>query len=144
LVSRVRITTRAYHKAPPAKQNKRGRPKFYGKKVLLRNYFEHLEDFVTAPSPVYGESNVSIQYLYMDLLWRPIGQLVRFVPVKYPSRGHMILMTTQVLLNTLDIIRIYGYRFKIEVSFKQALHTLGTYRYDFWMKGNASSSKEKR
>jgi hypothetical protein len=26
-------------------------------------------------------------------------------------------------------VRIYGYRFKIEVSFKQALHTLGTYAY---------------
>jgi len=134
LVTRVRITTRAYHQAPPAKKRKRGRPKFYGKKVLLRNYFQHIEDFVTAPSPVYGEYNVCIQYLCMDLLWRPIGQLVRFVLVKHPSRGCMILMTTQILLNPLDIIRIYGYRFKIEVSFKQALHTLGTYAYHFWIK----------
>ena len=134
LVTRVRITTRAYHQAPPSKKPRRGRPKFYGKKVLLRNYFKHLEDFVTAPSPVYGESNVCIQYLCMDLLWRPIGQLVRFVLLKHPSRGRMILMTTQTLLNPLDIIRIYGYRFKIEVSFKQALHTLGTYAYHFWIK----------
>jgi hypothetical protein len=134
LVTRVRITTRAYHQAPPAKKRKRGRPKFYGKKVLLRNYFQHPEDFVTAASPVYGEDNVSIQYLCLDLLWRPIGQLVRFVLVKHPSRGYMILMTTQILLHPLDIIRIYGYRFKIEVSFKQALHTLGTYAYHFWLK----------
>ena len=27
-----------------------------------------------------------------------------------------------------------NYRFKIEVSFKQALHTLGTYAYHFWLK----------
>jgi len=134
LVTRVRITTRAYHQAPPARKGKRGRPKFYGKKVLLRNYFGCLEDFVTAASPVYGEENVSIQYLCLDLLWRPIGQLVRFVLVKHPSRGCMILMTTQILLHPLDIIRIYGYRFKIEVSFKQALHTLGTYAYHFWLK----------
>lgn len=134
LVTRVRITTRAYHQAPPAKKRKRGRPKFYGKKVLLRNYFQHTENFVTAASPVYGEDNVSIQYLCLDLLWRPIGRLVRFVLVKHPSRGCMILMTTQILLHPLDIIRIYGYRFKIEVSFKQALHTLGTYAYHFWLK----------
>ena len=134
LVTRVRITTRAYHQAPPAKKRKRGRPKFYGKKVLLRDYFQHLEDFLTAPRPVYGEDNVSIQYLCMDLLWRPIGQLVRFVLVKHPNRGCMILMTTQILLHPLDVIRIYGYRFKIEVSFKQALHTLGTYAYHFWLK----------
>ena len=46
LVTRVRITTRAYHQALPAKKRKRGRPKFYGKKVLLRNYFQHPEDSV--------------------------------------------------------------------------------------------------
>jgi phosphate starvation-inducible membrane PsiE len=110
LLTRVRITTRAYHQAPPAKKCKRGRPKFYPETTSgLRNYFEHLEDFVTAPSPVYGEDNVSIQYLCMDLLWRPIGQLVRFVLVKHPSRGHMILMTTQILLHPLDPDVVSGF-----------------------------------
>jgi hypothetical protein len=33
----------------------------------------------------------------------------------------------------LDIIRIYGLRFKIELSFKQALHVIGAYAYHFWM-----------
>ncbi|MBE3118137.1 MAG: transposase [Candidatus Atribacteria bacterium] len=134
LVTRVRITTRAYHQAPPAKNPKPGRPKFYGKKVLLRDYFKRPQDFVTALSPVYGETNVWIQYLCLDLLWRPVGQRVRFVLVKHPTRGRMILMTTLTLLAPLDLLRLYGYRFKIEVSFKQALHTLGTYAYHFWMK----------
>ena len=134
LVTRVRITTRAYHQAPPAKKPKPGRPKFYGKKVLLRDSFKRPQDFVTALSPVYGETNVWIQYLCLDLLWRPVGQRVRFVLVKHPTRGRMILMTTLTLLDPLDLIRLYGYRFKIEVSFKQALHTLGTYAYHFWMK----------
>ena len=134
LVTRVRITTRAYHQAPPAEKPKRGRPKIYGKKVLVRELFEHKQDFITAPSPVYRETDVQIQYLHRDLLWRPVGRLVRFVLVKHPSRGRLILMTTQTSLDPLEIIRLYGYRFKIEVSFKQALHTLGTYAYHFWMK----------
>jgi hypothetical protein len=36
-------------------------------------------------------------------------------------------------LTALELIACYGYRFKIEVAFKQALHTLGTYAYHFWM-----------
>lgn len=134
LVTRVRITTRAYYQAASPKKPKRGRPKTYGRKVLLRHYFNRMQEFTMAPSPVYGETKVELQYLCKDLLWRPVGKLVRFVLVKHPTRGRMILMTTLTSLDPLDIIRIYGYRFKIEVSFKQAVHTLGTYAYHFWMK----------
>jgi hypothetical protein len=134
LVTRVRSTTTAYHKASVPKERKRGRPKLYGKKVKLKNYFRRTKAFVSAPSPVYGETNTCIQYFCIDLLWRPVGQVVRFVLVKHPKRGRMILMTTLTSLDPLDVIRLYGYRFKIEVSFKQALHTLGTYGYHFWMK----------
>ena len=42
-------------------------------------------------------------------------------------------MTTMLSLTPLQVIELYGYRFKIEVSFKQALYTLGTYAYHFWM-----------
>jgi hypothetical protein len=34
----------------------------------------------------------------------------------------------------LAIIRFYGWRFEIEVSFKQAIHTVGTYACHFWMR----------
>jgi hypothetical protein len=134
LLTRVRITTRAYHPAASPKKRNPGRPKTYGRKVLLRHYFDRMKEFTTAPSPVYGETNVELQYLCKDLLWRPVGRLVRFVLVKHPTRGRMMLMTTLTSLDPLDVIRIYGYRFKIEVSFKQAIHTLGTYAYHFWMK----------
>ena len=43
-------------------------------------------------------------------------------------------MTTLTSLDPIDVIRTYGYRFKIEVGFKQALHTLGTYAYHFLMR----------
>ena len=133
LVTRVRTTAVGYHPAPRPKKPKRGRPKLYGRKVHLKDCWKRTQDFIKAPSPVYGEENVTIQYLCLDLLWRPVGQLVRFVLVKHPTRGRMILMTTLTSLAPLEVIRTYGYRFKIEVAFKQALRTLGTYAYHFWM-----------
>jgi hypothetical protein len=60
--------------------------------------------------------------------------LVRFVLVKHPNRGNIILLCTDIELDPLAVIRIYGLRFKIEVSFKQAIHTLGAYAYHFWMR----------
>lgn len=133
LVTRVRTTTVAFRPAPQPKNRKRGRPKVYGKKLRLREFWKRLQDFSTAPSPVYGENNLEIRYLSIDLLWRPIGRLVRFVLVDHPTRGRIILMTTLFSLTPLEVIELYGYRFKIEVSFKQALHTMGTYAYHFWM-----------
>jgi len=134
LVTRVRTTTVGYRPVSKPKKRRRGRPRTYGKKLRLRDLWKkRASDFSTAPSPVYGESNISVRYLSIDLLWRPVGRLVRFVLVDHPSRGRIILMTTLLSMAPLEVLELYGYRFKIEVSFKQALHTLGTYAYHFWM-----------
>jgi len=134
LVTRARINSVAYHPAPTPKKKTRGRPRLYGNKVKLRNLFKAWRSFSDASSPVYGEQNVTIKYREIDLLWRPVGRLVRFILVKHPTRGKIILMSSSLQLEPLTIIKLYGWRFKIEVSFKQAIHTIGTYAYHFWMK----------
>jgi len=134
LISRVRKNVVAFEPAPVPKRKGRGRPKKYGRKVRLSNLFKAWQSFSEAPSPVYGEQDITIQYRSVDLLWRPVGRLVRFVLVKHPTRGRMILLATDLGLAPLCIIKLYGLRFKIEVSFRQALHTLGGYAYHFWMK----------
>jgi len=112
----------------------RGRPRIYGEKVKLRSLFR--QNLVTeeAPSPVYGEEDVMIRYAVHDLLWRPVGLIVRFVMVIHPSRGRFIIMSTDTSLDAIDIIRLYGLRFKIEFAFKQAVHVFGAFYYHFWMK----------
>jgi hypothetical protein len=133
LITRARINTTAWEPAPQPKKRRRGRPRIYGQKFHLRDLFRMKNRFDSAPSPVYGEEGLEISYRCIDLLWRPVGQLVRFVLVDHPQRGRIILMCTDLSIEPLQVIELYGYRFKIEVGFKQALRTLGAYAYHFWM-----------
>jgi hypothetical protein len=133
LVTRARSTAVAYRAPPRRRPPALGRPRKYGRKVVLRQLFHASDVFRRAQSPVYGERGVPIQYRSMTLLWRPVARPVQFVLVRHPQRGSIILMTTDLALDPLEVIRLYGYRFKIECDFRQALQVLGTYRYHFWM-----------
>ena len=135
LVARIRNNAVAYY-LPKAAKNKvgAGRKKKYGRKVSLLSFFKKRHLFISASSPVYGEKDVTISYFCINLLWRPIGQLIRFVLVVHPTRGKVILMSTVLDLDPLKLISIYGYRFKIEVSFKDSVNRLKIYSYHFWMK----------
>lgn len=134
IITRLKCTAVAYYPAVQPKIRRRGRPRKYGKKVRLRDLWGvRAKQFIEVPSPIYGETGITLRYYTIDLLWRPVGELVRFVLVEHPTRGRLILMGTDLTLSALELIACYGYRFKIEVAFKQALHTLGTYAYHFWM-----------
>jgi len=153
LVTRVRSNAVAYRAPAVPKRRSRGRPRRYGRKLRLVRRLARDRGFQTAPSPVYGEQNVPIAYCVEDLLWRPVGHLVRFVFVRHPRRGELILLCTDTALDPLTVIALYGYRFKIEVGFRQAIHGLGTYAYHFWLgrmrrrsrgSGNQDIRKESR
>ena len=118
---------------PPRGPRRRGRPRKYGRKIKVASLLKNPDRIREAASPVYGEAGVTIRFRTADLLWRPVGILVRFVAVDHPHRGAILLMSTDLNLTPGDIIRIYGLRFKIEVSFKQALRVIGAYAYHFWM-----------
>ena len=133
LVTRAKTNAVAYLPAPKAEGSVRGRPRIYGKKVRLKDLAKDVGTFTSAPSPVYGEHGVIVRYRVCDLLWRPVGRLVRFVIVHHPVRGTIFLLSTDVSMAALEILELYGYRFKIELGFRQAVHVLGTYAYHFWM-----------
>jgi len=133
LLTRVRDNAVAYHRVPPPERKKRGRPRLYGEKVALKSLFYNPEQMRSAASPVYGEHDVQVRFYALDLLWRPVGILVRFVAVEHPLRGRCILMCTDLELAPLEMLRLYGYRFKIEVAFKHALRVVGAFVYHFWM-----------
>jgi hypothetical protein len=134
LVTRVRTNTVAYEQATQPRKRQPGRPRFYGTKLRLKELAGEDALFQSTPSPIYGESGVEIRYRSIDLLWRPVAMLVRFVIVRHPHRGLIFLMTTHTDLHPLDVLVLYSHRFKIEVGFRQGIHVLGAYAYHFWMK----------
>jgi DDE superfamily endonuclease len=135
LVTRAKSNAVAYLPVTAPTHRRRGRPRIYGEKVRLKDLAQDQAAFTSAPSPVYGECDVTLRYRSMDLVWRPAARLVRFVIVSHPHRGTIFLLSTDLTLAPLEILLLYSYRFKIELGFRQAVHVLGAYAYHFWMSG---------
>ena len=134
LVTRAKSTAVAYERHIANGKKKRGRKRVYGDKVKLKSLHDQPKGWEEVDSPVYGEKNVTIRYQAKDLLWRPVGICVRFVLVDHPVRGRCILMSTDLSLTAIEVIHLYGLRFKIEHAFKQAVRVIGGFSYHFWMK----------
>lgn len=135
LVTRVKSNAIAFFPALERSESKRrGRPKVYGDKVILRSLFNEKLEFKSAQSPIYREQNITILYRDIKLFWRAAGVLMLYILVIHPTRGRIILASTDLSAQPLDIITLYGLRYKIELAFKNALHTIGAFAYHFWMK----------
>jgi hypothetical protein len=116
---------------PPEGKRTRGRPRLYGEKIKLKTLFDRPMTEMASPYP--GE-NCILKFCFVDLIWRPLGSLCRFVAVEHPRRGKRLFICTDRQLSPDQILPMYSWRFKIEVCFRQAVHVLGTFAYHFWMK----------
>jgi len=78
---------------------------------------------------------MSLRIPWWNAIWRlrPAGRLVRFVAVIHPTRGSCLLMCTDTSLAAVEIIRLYGLRFKSEPTFKQAVRLIGSFSDHFRM-----------
>ena len=135
LVTRVKSNAVAYlPPSPPNGDKRRGRPRVYGDRLQVKSMLDDYRSRRVARVNLYGDNSANIYYVTRDLMWRPVGRLVRFVAVIHPGRGAILLMSTDLTLSAVDIIKIYSLRFKIEHMFKQAVRVLGSFSYHFWMK----------
>ena len=91
----------------------------------MASLLPNADRFQEAAGPVCDEDEVTIRFRGADLLWRPVGILVRFVAGDHPRRGTILRMSTDRNRTPLESIRIEGLRFTIEGAFQQALRVIG-------------------
>jgi len=134
LITRVRCSTVAYAPFCPVPTVKgKGRPRIWGSAIKLEKLFALVADFPTAKVWLYGQQ-VTVSYQCFEFYWDSPHQLVKFVLTQLPNGRRLILLSTDLCLTGPEIIAAYGLRFKIEVTFRQLVHLLGSFAYRFWLK----------
>ena len=134
LISRVRITTVA-HAAFSRRPGKHGpgRPRQWGSNIKLQELFAPIELCNQASVWLYGQS-MKVYYQCFEFYWDSSKVPVLFVLTQLPSGKRIILLSSDLNLSGAEVIEAYGWRFKIEVSFRTILHLLGGFSYRFWLK----------
>jgi DDE superfamily endonuclease len=133
LISRVRSTTVGYAPFSPLPGRRRGRPRKWGSAVKLKPLFQQVAASPSQALPLYGQS-VVVHYWSIQLYWDSPEHLVQFVLTQLPGGQQMILIASDLTLSPQAVIEAYGWRFKIEVSFRTLIHLLGGFGYRFWLK----------
>jgi hypothetical protein len=132
LISRVRLNAVAYEPAPKHTRRRRGRPKKYGKKVQLKALFDRRELFRSVEVELYGEKQPALLHEAVVYWQRTLVKLV----LAMDGKGRKaIFLSTNTQLSAEAIVVAYGWRFKIEVSFRALVERLVAFCYRFWMKG---------
>ncbi len=133
IITRAKKNVTAYKKAPQRKKKKRGRRRIYGKKLKLMKLFDSKRvSFKSIQADIYG-TNEAVKYCTLDLLWKPVKGILRFILVE-SSHGRIILMTTDTSLSAQTAISLYCKRTSIETLFNTMKNTLGAFGYHFWSK----------
>lgn len=125
---------------PGAAEKKRGRPRKYGMKIVLEEFFDHPDFFTKETCEVYGrveDALIGIRNLY----WKPVGTLVRFVLAE-TSRGRIVLMCNDLEMDPLIALRLYCARTRIEIAFDMLKNVIGSFSYRFWTRSMPQHSRK--
>ena len=134
LISRVRITTVAHAAFSRCPGNHGpGRPRQWGSNIKLQELFAPIDLCNQASVWLYGQS-MKVYYQCFEFYWDSPKVPVLFVLTQLPSGKRIILLSSDLSLTGAEVIEAYGWRFKIEVSFRTILNLLSGFGYRFWLK----------
>ena len=135
IVTKPRVDCTAYTEAPPRFVGQRGAPRKKGKTIKLYTLFEtRVDEFQEKELVLYGEKQ-RVRYFKIDLLWgEGLYQKLRFVLTVFEDGRRQILVTNNLEIDEESIIKVYGYRFKIECCFREMKQSIGAFEYHFWSK----------
>jgi hypothetical protein len=140
ILTRAKKNIVAYRPPPPPRPHRKGRRRVYGRKLKLMKLFDaRPDDFLCAEAVVYQKKE-TVRYLVLDLIWKPVKGLVRFILIE-TSRGRLILMSSDLTLDPLLALNLYTARVRIESLFASVKNLLGGLAYHFWSKYLAAVSR---
>lgn len=140
LISRAAISTvaQAPFSANPSIRTA-GRPRIWGADVKLKELFAPTEVCKQAVVWLYGQRQ-TVYYQCFQFYWDTPDDLVLFVLAQLPNGKQIILLSSDTTLTGAQVIEAYGWRFKIEVSFRSLVHLLGGFDYRFWLRSMTRAS----
>ena len=140
LITRVAISTvaQADFSANPSIRGP-GRPRVWGSDVKLRELFAPINICSQAIVWLYGKRQ-TVYYQCFNFYWDSPDELVLFVLTQLPNGKQIILLSSDTTLTGAQVIEAYGWRFKIEVSFRSLVQLLGSFDYRFWLRSMTKAS----
>jgi hypothetical protein len=144
IVTKAKSNCTAYQE-PEIIPGRRGAPRKKGDTVKVFSLFETDKAlFKSAEIKLYGKPQ-KLRYHVVDLLWgKGLYEKLRFVLVLYDDGTKTVLVSTDLTLEPLDIIQLYGKRFGIEVMFREMKQVVCAFGYRFWSKHMPKLKKFKK
>jgi hypothetical protein len=131
VVTKAKSNATAFY--PPGAYKGRGAKPKKGLSVKVADFFSTAA-FTACELNLYGKDQL-VRFFSIDLLWgKGLYQPLRFVLTVFADGTKSILVSTDLTLDPIQVIRLYCRRFKIECAFRELKQVVAGFSYHFWSK----------
>ena len=136
-ISRLRSDAALYGLVKPVKNNGRGRPRKYGKKIIMP---KKPKGFKTIHLKLYGKSH-KIAFKTLVAMWKPAGAPIKVFMVQFDgSKSLTYLFSTDLTLTAERVLTLVAARWSIETLFSDMKEHLGMKDWQVRIEGSVVRS----